>query len=208
MGTKVFLGAAALAVAILLPACSTAPKTASKAETEAKQEPATAEPVTGRFAYWELRKPAQAWAPDLLSLTLKSGELPGVEVKDGKFPLWTAVFVTPSRKEARTFTYAVAKKGLEFSKGVNVSDKQTWAGATPSAKAFVSAEFAIDSDAAYKTAAEKAAGWLKKHPNAKYTMALGNTSRFPAPVWFIMWGTNKDGYAVYVNATTGSVVTR
>jgi hypothetical protein len=35
---------------------------------------------------------------------------------------------------------------------------------------------------------------------------LGNASRFAAPVWYVMWGTSKDGYAALVNARTGAIV--
>jgi hypothetical protein len=35
---------------------------------------------------------------------------------------------------------------------------------------------------------------------------LGNASRFAAPVWYVMWGTTKNGYAALVNATTGAIV--
>jgi len=72
----------------------------------------------------------------------------------------------------------------------------------------VNSEFLVDSDVAYQTAREKAADWLKAHPGKDVTFTLGSTARFPAPVWYIMWGTSKEGYAVYVNAATGKIVTR
>lgn len=208
MGRKVLFAATVVAAAIVLSACSQAPKTNAKVETEAKKEPSKPpEAIAAQTAYFEMYKPARAWAADLLTLTLKSGEVPNVKNEEGRAGLWTAVFVSPSRHEARTFTYAVADSGPDIHKGLNVSDKQTWNGATPTSKAFVNAEFLVNSDAAYKVAREKAAGWLKTHPTAKATLALGNSSRFPAPVWYIMWGTSKNGYVVYVNATTGAVVT-
>jgi len=37
------------------------------------------------------------------------------------------------------------------------------------------------------------------------TFRLGNASRFSAPVWYIVWGTTKNGYAALVNATTGAI---
>ncbi len=204
---RIWSVAAAVTVAIVLSACSKAPQATTKGESVARHEPAKPpEAIAARIAYFEMRKAARAWAPDLLSLTLKSGEIPAVQNEGGKAGLWTAVFVSPSRREARTFNFAVADKGMELRKGLNVSDKQSWAGATPASKTFIDSEFIVDSDAAYKVGAEKAAGWLKTHPNAPYTMTLGNASRFPAPVWYIMWGTNKSGYIAYVNATTGEVV--
>lgn len=207
MGMKFFIGAAAVTAAIFLQACSQAPLAPAKVGTDEKKEaPKAAEAMEARNAYFEMYKPARAWATDLLALTLKSGEVPNIKNHEGRAGVWTAVFVSPSRKEARTFSFAVADDGKDLRKGINVSDKQIWNGATPTAKAFVNGEFLIDSDDAYKAAAVKAADWLKTHQNAKVTFALGNTSRFPAPVWYILWGTSKDGYAVYVNATTGIVI--
>lgn len=209
MGRKVFFIMTAAAAAILLSSCSQAPPPAPKAETEAKKEPEKApEAVTAIGPYFEMYKMARPWAADLLALTVKSGEVPNVKNEGGKAGLWTVIFVSPSKKEARTFTYAVAPSGPDIRKGVNVGGPLPWGGATPGAKAFVNSEFVINSDAAYKAAYEKGAEWLKEHPGLKWEMTLGNSARFPAPVWYIMWGTPKSGFAAYVNAVTGVVVTK
>ena len=182
-------------------------ETAAKVESEARKEPAKApEVVTAQRAFYEMYKPARAWATDLLTLSVTSGEVPDIKNEDGKAGLWTVTFVSPSRKEARIFTYAVVDSGADIRKGVNVSNALPWGGSTPTSKAFSNSEFAVDSDAAYKAAFEKAAGWLKTHPNQKATFRLGDASRFPAPVWYVMWGTSKNGYAAFVNALTGAVV--
>src|ERR1039457_3548997 len=207
MHKKVLLTATATVAALVLSACFEAPTTTTKVETEVKKEPAKApEALTAQRAFYELYKPARAWATDLLALSVVDGEVPNVKNEDGKAGLWTAIFVSPSRKEARSFTYAVADSGADIRKGINVSNALVWGGPTPTSKAFSNSEFAVDSDAAYKAAYEKAAGWLKKHPNQKATFRLGNASRFAAPVWYVMWGTSKNGYAALVNATTGAIV--
>jgi hypothetical protein len=205
MHKKVLLTATAMVAALVLSACSEAPNTTAKVETEVKKEPAKApEAVTAQRAFYELYKPARAWATDLLALSVASGEVPNIKNEDGKAGLWTAVFVSPSRKEARTFTYAAVDSG-DNRRGVNIGNVLAWGGATKTSKPFSSSEFAVDSDAAYKTASAKAADWLKKHPNEKATFRLGNASRFSAPIWYIMWGTTKNGYAALVNATTGAI---
>ena len=207
MNKQVLLTATAVVAGLVLSACSEAPKTTAKVEIEAKKEPAKApEAVTAQTAYYAMYKPARTWATDLLALSLVSGEVPNIKNEDGKAGLWTAIFVSPSRKEARSFTYAVANSGGDIRKGVNVSNALLWTGATKTSKAFSNGEFVVDSDAAYKAAFEKAAGWLKKHPNQKASLRLGNASRFAAPVWYVMWGTTKNGYAALVNATTGAIV--
>jgi hypothetical protein len=207
MHKKVLFAATAAIATLVLSACSEAPKPVAKVETEAKKEPAKApEAVTAQRAFYEMYKPARAWATDLLALSVVDGEVPNVKNEDGKAGLWTAIFVSPSRREARSFTYAVADSGADIRKGVNVSNALVWGGATKMSKPFSNSEFAVDSDAAYKVAFEKAEGWLKKHPNQKATFRLGNASRFAAPVWYIMWGTTKNGYAALVNATTGAAL--
>jgi hypothetical protein len=207
MNKRVLLTATVTIAALVLSACSEAPKTAAKVESEATKEPAKApEAVTAQRAFYEMYKPARAWATDLLTLSVTSGEVPDIKNEDGKAGLWTVIFVSPSRKEARIFTYAVVDSGADIRKGVNVSNALPWGGSTPTSKAFSNSEFAVDSDAAYKAAFEKAAGWLKTHPNQKATFRLGDASRFPAPVWYVMWGTSKNGYAALVNALTGAVV--
>jgi hypothetical protein len=207
MYKQVLLSVTVIASALALSACSEAPKAAAKVETEVKKEPAKApEAITAQRAFYEAYKPARSWATDLLALSVTSGEVPGIKNEDGKAGLWTVVFVSPSRKEARSFTYAANDSGSDIRKGINISNALAWGGATPASKPFSNSEFAVDSDAAYKTAVEKASAWLAKHPKEKATFRLGNASRFAAPVWYIMWGTTKNGYAALINATTGAIV--
>jgi len=196
-----------MAAALVLAACSSAPKPEPKVESEAAKEPAKApEAVTAQRAFFELYKAGRAWATDLLALSIASGEVPGVQNGEGKAGLWTVTFVSPSLMQARIFTYAAADGGPGIMKGINVGNALPWGGATTASKTFTSSEFPVDSDAAYKAAAEQAAGWLKAHPKETVTFRLGNASRYPAPVWYVMWGTTKNGYAALVNAVTGTVV--
>jgi hypothetical protein len=196
------------AVISLLTACSQAPP-APAPETKKAEEPKKAsEPVAARTAFFEMYKPAHAWAADLLPLSLASNEIPGIRNEDGKAAMWTAVFVSPSRRAARTFFYAIADHGTTIHKGVEIGGAQTWTGSTPKSQPFQITEFAVNSDAAYKTAFGKGEAWLKKHPGMQASLFLGKAARFPAPVWYVQWGTTKSGYAVFVNATTGQVVSK
>src|ERR1035441_1443651 len=122
MNKRVLLTATVTIAALVLSACSEAPKTAAKVESEAAKEPAKApEAVTAQRAFYEMYKPARAWATDLLTLSVTSGEVPDIKNEDGKAGLWTVTFVSPSRNEARIFTYAVVDSGDDIRKGVNVS---------------------------------------------------------------------------------------
>jgi len=198
--------AAVLGIALLV-ACSSGPAPAPE-KPEAKQEAAgPPQPVAAMSAFYSMYKPARTWARDLLALSLTRGEIPEVQNEDGKAGMWTAVFVSPSLREARTLTYAVADSGTAIRKGVSIGGTMAWSGATPQSKPFQTTEFLVDSDAAYKTAAEDAGPWLKKHAGTKLNaFTLVSMSRFAAPVWYLMWGTKSSGYAVFVDAATGAIV--
>lgn len=203
----------ALALGMTLAACSSEPAktTEAKTETEAPKKPAgPPEPVLAKDAFYEMYTPAHAWAADLLPISLKSGEVQGVKNADGKAGLWTAVFVSPSLRMARTYTYAVADELPTVTKGVKAEGTEPWGGPTAAVNTFQTSDFMIDSDAAYKTAAAKAADWLKEPENATkpVSLSLGAASRFPSPVWVIVFGSSKSGFAAVVDASTGSIITK
>jgi hypothetical protein len=199
---------AVAAAALALAACSSAPQPAATTAPEATKAPEPAGPVAGKTAFYAIYKPARTWAIDMVALSLSSGELPGFKNEDGKAALWTAIFVSPSMRQARHFTYAIADAGA-IQKGVTAGVAETWSGATKNVMPFQNSDFTVDSDTAFKTAAGKAADWLKDHADKKVTMTLGSASRFPAPVWYVMWGDAKSGgYAQYVNAASGELVTK
>lgn len=204
---KMFQAAPLTAAVLVLAACSAAALAATEPKTDAARKVEhPAGPVTAKTAFYEMYKPARAWAPDFMLLSLVSNEVPGIQSDAGKFGMWTAVFVSPSRNQARTFAYSVADAGTTIHKGVDAAAPQSWSGPTPASRPFQTMDFATDSDAAYKTAMEKAGAWVKAHPGKKIAFTLANASRFPTPVWYIVWGDKAAGYSVLVSATTGTMV--
>jgi hypothetical protein len=207
--------AVVLVAAIGLAACSsdTTNTTGTKtdAETAAKQVPAgPPQPIAAKAAFWEMYTPAHAWAADLVPISLKSGEVAGVKNADGKAGVWTAIFASPSQHGARTYVYSVADQLPDITKGVRAELAEAWQGPTAAVMPFQTSDFTVDSEAAYKTAAAKAAAWLKEKDNAEkpVSLSLGAASRFPAPVWVILFGTSKVGFLTVVNATTGDIITK
>jgi hypothetical protein len=204
-----------VAAAIGFAGCSSEPATTTATTTDAdaaaKKAPAGPPvPIAAKAAFWEMYTPAHAWAGDLLPISVKAGEVAGVKNGDGKAGVWTAVFVSPSQRAQRKYVYSVADQLPDITKGVKAERAEPWAGPTNAVMTFRTADFTVDSDAAYKTAAEKAADWLKVKDNAEkpVTVSLGADSRFPAPVWVILFGTTKSGFMGIVNASTGTIVTR
>src|SRR5579884_1431206 len=203
---KLLLKAAtACAAVLMLTACSSeAPKSEAKA-TEAPKEPAApAEPVLAKTSFYEMYRPARNWSTDVLVLSLASSEGKGFKIADGKAAMWTAVFVSPSKNEARTVTYSITDHD-NVSKGVNMGGSQRWSGPTPKSQPFQTVDFQINSDAAYQAAVPKAESFLKAHKDKPVSFLLGKSSKYATPVWYILWGDQKLGYAVFVNATTGQV---
>lgn len=209
MDKQLFITATLVAAVLALTACSESPKPGAietKAGVETKKEPPKPpEPIAAQTAFYEMYKPARTWATDLLPLSLASNELPSLKNEGGKAAMWTAVFVSPSRREARTFFYSVVSEGETVTKGVTVGGPQPWSGPTPKSRPFQTTEFVINSDAAYQAAFAKAEPWVKQHPDKTAAMYLGSSAKYPSPVWLVVWGTTKSGYAVYVDATTGIV---
>lgn len=170
-------------------------------------EPSPSEAVTAKTAYLAIYKSAYKWAPDVVLLRLIPSEKSGFTFAAGKTGVWEATFASASKHEYRVFTYATAAHPPDTYKGVTVGNGVPWSGPTRDVTPIPSADFVVDSDVAYATAAADAAAWLKKNPDKKVTtFQLGNGYSFPSPVWYMVWGDKKSGYAVFVNATTGKVM--
>jgi hypothetical protein len=210
MKMKKFLSALAVVAALGLAGCSSdAPKTAeTKTDTTAaKKEAGPAMPVSGKTAFYEMYDAAHMWAPDIQALSLASGSVKGVTNADGLAGMWTAIFASPSLKQSRTYTWAAAEDG-SIAKGVKAEGADPWPGPTAAVTPFAGTDVTVDSAAAYKTAAEKAASWIKDNPGKSAAIKLGFATRFPAPVWYILFGDEKSGFAAYVNSATGNMLTK
>jgi hypothetical protein len=208
MDKQVFKGLALTAAALVAAGCSqpgdTVPPETKAAKTEAVKTPPP-EPVPAQSAFNQMYRPARQWAPDAIPLSLAGSEIPGLKNEGGKAGVWTAVFVSPSRREARTMFYSVAEHGSTH-RGVTVGGAQAWSGATRDSKPFDATEFLVDSDTAYQTVYEKAEAWVKKNPDKKVSLYLASASQDDTPVWIVMWGDKKSGYLGFVNAATGKIM--
>jgi len=205
----------AVVLAVLgLTACSSEPAKTAEVKTDtdaAKKAPAgPPEAVLAKTAFYEMYTPAHGWAADMVPISLKSGEVAGVKNSQGKAGVWIAVFGSLAQHQARTYTYSVADQLPTYAKGVKAESPEPWAGPTQAVMTFQTSDFTIDSDAAYKAAATKAADWLKEPENAAkpVSLSLGAASRFPAPVWYILFGDTKSGFVALVSANTGSIITK
>jgi hypothetical protein len=187
------------AAALLLSGCSEAPKTAKKAE-EPKKAP---EPLGGQSAFFKMYVSARSWAPDAQILSVKSIQLDELKAEPGKAAAWQAVFVSPSKLKSKTYTWSAVESEGNLHEGVygNVEDGYNGRG-----KTMLVAALKIDTPAAYKVAAEKAAEYVKKNPEQRVNFQLEKTDKHPNPSWRVYWGDSVGAspQSVFVDATLGT----
>jgi len=186
-----------LPLALLLTACSDAPK------TETAKEPAKPpEPLTGRQAFQKMYPAARSWVLDASPLRLRSIRL-SAKPEKGKADAWEAVFVSPSLRKSKTFSYSNVEAEGNLHQGVFAGIEESYPsqGALP----FPIAAIRTDSDQAYDAAAEKSEDYIKKNPGKPITFLLEQPRRFANVAWRVIWGesVSVSDYSVFVDATTG-----
>ena len=199
----------AVAIVLLLFAgCSPSTQPSVSDQSAAAPKPAAPpEPVTAKTAFWPMYTSARNWAADVVALRLMPSEVPGFKNEAGKAAMWQATFASPSQHEFRVYSYAIVTVQPDIHKGVVASLGQPWRGVTRDVMPIDLSSFNADSDAAYQAAVSAAEAWLKKNPDKQIsTFQLGSAYKFDVPVWFLMWGDKKAGYAAYVDANSGKLL--
>jgi hypothetical protein len=190
-------------VAILLTGCSDNPPPVTK------QPEAPPAPITGRQAFQYMYGSARIWSSDSEPLTIRSLNVPGVAAEPGKAGAWEVVFVSPSMARARFYTWsAVETEGVH--KGVFAGQQEAWNPSGPN-RPFSAAQIRVDTPEALKAATTRAEDYLKKpgkKPAVNFLLQQESATRFPDPVWRVMWGNSVSSaeYTVTVDATTGKVL--
>jgi hypothetical protein len=189
-----------LPLILLLSACSDTPKT-----VERKQPPKPPEVLTGRQAFQRMYPQARGWAPDAQPLQIRSVRLAQVKADNGKAGAWQVVFVSPSRRKAKTYTYSAVESEGNLHEGVFGGQEEDYT-ARGDASPFQIAAIKVDSDEAYNTAAEKSADYIKKNPHKPVTFLMELSRRFPDVTWRVIWGDSvgTSDYSVFVDGTTGT----
>lgn len=184
---------------VVLAGCGETPK-----QKESVKEPAVApEPVTGQKAFHQMYLSARAWAPDALGVEMTSVSLSNVKAEPGYAGAWQVTFTSPSKQRSKTFTYSVVDAPGNLRQGIFSGPES---GADPRAKAFPLAALKIDSTAAYKTAAEKVAAYIKKNPDTPVNFLLEVNDRHHTVAWRVVFGNSisTSDMSIFVDATTGT----
>ncbi|HUB82885.1 MAG TPA: hypothetical protein VMB03_29000 [Bryobacteraceae bacterium] len=191
---------AACLVPLLLIGCSESPAPSAKKEPEKPPEP-----VTGQSALFKMYQKARTWAPDAQVLKMNSMNVSGITAPPGKAGAWQATFTSANQGKMATYTYSVVEQE-DVHKGVfPVGGSSSFSGSEGVDKPFEIQAVSVDSDAAYKTADEKAAEYDKQHPGMPITFQLERTNKYNVPTWRVIWGESvgTSNFSIYVDAMTG-----
>ncbi len=193
-----------LPLILFLSACSDGPKT-----TEQKEPPKSPEVLTGREAFQRMYPQARGWAPDAQPLQISSLNLAQVKAAPGKAAVWQVIFVSLSRGKAKTYTYSAVEADGNLHEGVFGGLQEDY---TPrgDASPFSISAIKVDSDEAYKTAAENSADYIKKNPDKPVIFLMELGKRFADVTWRVIWGNSvgTSDYSVFVDGTTGKFLER
>jgi hypothetical protein len=168
---------------LLMPGCS------DSTTTVEKKSEAPPQPVTGRFALFQMFNAARGWSPDVQVLELHSIQISEVKSERGKAAAWQATFVSPQSARARSYTYSVIEAPGNLHKGVFAGLEEGWSGRRGVATPFIIAAVKTDSTEVLQTALKnpKVAEYDKKNPEKPISFLLEKTDRFPDPAWRVIW---------------------
>lgn len=193
--------ASILALVLALAACAPAPQTAKK-----KDPPKPPEPVGAQKAFFQMYAATRRWAPDANGFQMQSITTASMAQTGGKFAGWRAIFVSPSRRASRTYTFsAVEDEGL--SKGISQGQEESYSGPRGQNSDWPIQALKIESDKALEAALTKGKGaeFSKKNPTIPITMQVEKIKKFGNPVYRVIWGASAStsSFSVYVDASTG-----
>lgn len=187
-------------LALLLTSCS---DTTTVAKKEPEKPP---EPLTGQSALYRMFQVARSWSSDVQVLKLNSIPLSDFpDVPRGTAAAWEATFTSQSRSQLRSYTYSIKDAPGNLHKGVFAGQEAGWTGPRGTSSPFLMAAVKVDTDAAYQTALAQSGDYDKKTPGKPITFLLEKITRFPDPVWRVIWGESvgTSNFSVYVDASTG-----
>ena len=188
--------------ALLLTACSDTPAPVTKAP-----EPPPS-PITGRQAFQYMYGSSRIWATDSMPLTIRSLNVPDVKPENGKAGAWEVVFVSAAMARARTYTWSAVETETVH-KGVFPGPQESWRPGPN--QPFSPALLKVDTTEALIAAINISGPYLNKpgqRPPVNYLLNFETATRFPNPVWRVLWGGSVSSaeYTVTVDASTGKVV--
>lgn len=203
---------AALAALGMLAACSSnAPKENSQTSQAAPAKPAASQETqmeTGREAFQRLYATARLWQPDAQPFRLQSLGSGDAVGHDGKAPIWSAGFASPSRRTMKVFTWSGLHDPNAPAFGVSSNVEDSYSPSNSSTLVFDIAFLKSDSGTAFDEA-QKHGGdkILKKTPKTPIYYNLDWQPRLNSLYWHVSYGSGEQTLLrVAVDATKGTFV--
>jgi hypothetical protein len=195
----------------MIAGCSSEQKATSStsATSTAKPAPEAPEYITGRAAFQKLFVSARSFAPDIKPFRLQSNYLPDAPTSEGKAGIWRGYFASPSKSEAKSYTWS-GVSGENFpDRGVSHGTEDTWNPSNSSAQVWELAYLKIDSDKAYELAQKHGGDKLtKKDPKQPVSFMLDWNKQDSKLLWHVVYGTNANDakLRIAVDASSGEFV--
>lgn len=196
-------------LAATLVGCSESAPPATKAAAAKKP----IEPVSGQSGLFQMFQVARPWAPDAMILKLENGDIPEAKAQPGKYGVWRATFVSPSKKVKRDFAFAVADSDGGVIQGARAGSESPY---TPSTliHPIPIQDVHIDTTAALETAMKEVekdkamSKALAEHKDEPIQYLLEWTGTTPKACWRVVFGAtvSQSLFSVLVDASTGEFV--
>jgi hypothetical protein len=195
--------ATAATFVVLLTSCSETPQ---KKEEKAAEPAKPPEPVTGKYALYQMYTAARgSLGADIEPVKLTNIRLADVKPEPGKAGAWQVMFVSARAARAKSYTYSIIESEGNLHKGVFAGQDESYTAGSRGPKSFPMAAVKIDTDAAYETAKKKAVDYEKKNPDKPIMFLLEKTDKYPDPTWRVIWGESvgTSNFSILVDASTG-----
>ena len=205
-----FLSISFLGVLTLgLTGCSESAPPAKKAEAVKKP----IEPVSGQSGLFQMFQVARPCAPDAMILTLENGDIPEAKAQPGKYGVWRATFVSPSKKVKRDYVFAVSDSDGGVIKGARAGSESAYA-ANARIHPIPIQDVHVDTTAALETAMKEIAKdkamtkALADNKDVPVQYILDWTGTNPKPYWRVVFGASvsQSLFSVLIDAGTGEFV--
>jgi hypothetical protein len=194
----------------LLAACSSDQKTASNSSTTAAK-PAVQAPeyITGRAAFQKLFISARSFATDTKPFRLQSGFVADAPTAEGKAGIWRGYFASPSKGEAKSYTWSGVSGENMPDRGVSHGTEDTWNPSNSSAQVWELPYLKVDTDKAYEVAQKHGGDKLTKaNPKQPVIFTLDWDKHESKLLWHVMYGTGMTDakLRIAVDASSGEFV--
>ena len=208
---RIFFSATSFTLlALITTGCSESSAPAKKAEVQKVVE---AQPISGQSAIFQTFQVARTWSPDAKLLKLENGDIPEAKSQPGKYGVWRALYVSPSKRAKREYVYAAADSDGGIIKGTRPAADSSYM-ENRQVRPFAVQEIRVDTVAAYETAMKEVAAdktmqkVLEENKDLPVQYLLDWTGSAPKPQWRVIFGVtvSQSKFSILIDANSGKFV--